>query len=89
MRYGDESDKQNSKFHEVALPPGALDDPNNQLLDVTRASPTADPASASPRGPARRVGPSTGVQAWNRTLRPRHRGVIRRYFDSPPRGRKN
>ncbi len=80
MTFGDESDRQGAKFKEVALPPGALDDPANQLLKITGRDPKADPAASAPRSAARKQGPAAGRTSWNRRLRPRHRGVVQKYF---------
>ncbi|MBQ18592.1 MAG: hypothetical protein CMJ65_15875 [Planctomycetaceae bacterium] len=80
MTFGDESDRQGAKFKDVVLPPGALDDPANEVLKVTGRDPRADPAKSAPRSAARKQGPASGRTSWNRRLRPRHRGVVQKYF---------
>ncbi|QDU36431.1 hypothetical protein Mal4_07170 [Maioricimonas rarisocia] len=82
MTWGDESDDQNAKFKETVLPPGFLEDPKNEVLGVTLAPPEETPDAAAPRGAAREERATAGREAWNRQLRPRHRSVVRRYFDS-------
>lgn len=82
MTWGDESDDQGVKFKETVLPPGFLEDPQNQVLGVTLAPPEETPDAAAPRGAARDQRATAGREAWNRQLRPRHRSVVRKYFDS-------
>ena len=70
------------KFKEVVLPPGTLDDPENRVLKITSKAPRVDPAASAPRGDARSGDAAVGGASWNRRLRPRHRGVVRKYFGS-------
>ena len=87
ITFGDESDVSGLKFKEVALPPGTLDDPENRVLKITSRAPRVDPAARAPRGTARDQGPTAGGASWNRRLRPRHRGVVRKYFGSGSSGK--
>jgi len=80
MSWGDESDGNNTKFKEIFLPPGYLDDPKNEILSVTKTAPDEDVANSAPRGAQRNVDPATGRETWNRKLRPRHRSIVRKYF---------
>jgi hypothetical protein len=81
MSWGDESDAAGTKFKETVLPPGLLDQPKEEIMGLTRSAPEVDPATAVSRGAARSTDPTAGRETWNRTLRPRHRSVVRKYFD--------
>lgn len=85
ITFGDESDERGTKFKEVVLPPGFLDDPKNEVLGITRSAPEEAPAESAPRDVQRQFDPSAGRETWSRQLRPRHRSVVRGYFntDSP------
>lgn len=89
LTWGDDSDAANSKFKELALPPGFLDDPQNDIKSVTLAPPEVNPAESAPRAALRADDPATGKETWNRALRPRHRGVVRNYFRSEPSPSEN
>ena len=82
MTWGDESDGRDAQFKAVVLPPGAVDKPGKELLSITRSAPKVEPADAAPRNPRRILDPATGKETWNRKLRPRHRNVVRKFFDS-------
>jgi len=82
LTWGDESDAAGSKFKETVLPPGMQDQPKEEVLGLTKSAPEVDPAATISRGTARATDPTAGRETWNRTLRPRHRGVVRQYFDS-------
>lgn len=82
MTWGDESDDVGVKFKESVLPPGIQDDPKDDVLRVTQSAPEVDPATAISRGAARSTDPAAGRETWNRKLRPRHRDVVRKFFDS-------
>jgi len=83
MTWGDESDEAGTKFKEVALPPGFLDDSENETLSTTLTAPDVDPAATAPRNSSRSSSSASGSDTWNRPLRPRHRSIVRRYFDTP------
>lgn len=83
MSWGDESDENGSKFKEVILPPGYLDQQKEELTGMTRRAPEVKPADSAPRNTARQTDPSAGRETWNRTLRPKHRKVVRDFFQSP------
>ena len=80
ISFGDESDAQGVKFQEVVLPPGTLDDPENRVLKITSKPPRVDPGVVAGRRGVREQGPAAGGATWNRRLRPRHRGVVKKYF---------
>lgn len=83
MSWGDESDDANSKFKEMVLPPGYLDQQKDELSGMTRRAPEVNPSDSAPRNAARQSDPSAGRETWNRDLRPKHRQVVRDFFDSP------
>lgn len=82
LTWGDESDLENTKFKETVLPPGYLDQPKDEVIGVTKTAPDVDPAESAPRSSRRKVDPASGKETWNRKLRPRHRNVVRKYFNS-------
>ena len=82
ITWGDESDEQGVKFKETVLPPGLLDDPKNEVIGINPTAPEVAPADSAPRAAARAGDPSAGRETWNRRLRPRHRRVVRNYFDT-------
>lgn len=82
LTYGDDADKKNTRFQDVVLPPGMLDKPKEEVIATTPQEPEVDPAASAPRNAERTSDPSSGKETWNRKLRPRHRSVVRGYFDS-------
>jgi hypothetical protein len=83
LTWGDESDAEGTKFKETVLPPGMQDQPKEEVLAITKSAPEVDPAASQPRSAARDSDPTAGRETWSRTLRPRHRGVVRKFFDTP------
>jgi hypothetical protein len=82
MSWGEESDRQGAKFKETVLPPGFQEDPQDDVRGVSLAPPETDPVAAAPRSAARQIEAASGREAWDRRLRPRHREVVRQYFDT-------
>ena len=80
LTYGDESGDENVKFKETVLPPGMLDEPRGEVLGLTSSAPEVN-VKRGVRGAARTRTVSTGDETWSRNVRPRHRSVVRRYFD--------
>lgn len=80
LEFGDMSSSQGTKFKESILPPGFLDKPRDEVLSVTAATPEVKPAEAAPRNAARASEAVSGNEAWNRTVRPRHRNAVKSYF---------
>ncbi len=80
MSYGDESDEQGAQFRETVLPPGYLDDA--QTSGITLTTPEVNPADSAARAEARLTDPASGMETWQRTVRPRHRSAVRQFFDS-------
>ena len=81
LTWGDESSEEGIKFKESVLPPGMLDKPRDQVVGISVSAPDVEPG-----GPTRRQGPrastaASGDETWSRNVRPRHRSVVRRYFD--------
>lgn len=82
LNYGHETDEQGIKFKETVLPKGFLDDPSEEVLRLSFSPPEVDVAESAPRSAARESDPSTGRATWNRKLSPRHRDVVKEYFNS-------
>lgn len=82
ISFGKESDEQRVKFQETVLPPGLFDQPKDETVRVTSREPEVAPAASAPRTAGRQFAPASGRETWNRRLRPRHREVVRKYFDS-------
>ncbi|MEX1232558.1 MAG: hypothetical protein WEB58_20100 [Planctomycetaceae bacterium] len=80
IAFGDESDEQGSKFKEIALPPGYLDEKSDQISKITLAAPNETPAESASRGAARSFSAESGQEVWKRPLSPRHRQVVKGYF---------
>jgi len=83
LTWGDEAEANGAKFKEVVLPPGMTDRPDREVIAQSATAPEVDPAASAARSAPRTAGPETGRQTWNRTLRPRHRAVVRNYFETP------
>ncbi|MGZ0170292.1 MAG: hypothetical protein ACKVHE_12110 [Planctomycetales bacterium] len=81
LTWGDESTLENTKFKESVLPPGMLDKPRDEVVGITIAAPETDVADSAPRSAARAATAASGDETWKGTVRPRHRSVVRRYFD--------
>lgn len=82
LTWGDEATKNGVRFKEVELPEGELTDPKDDVLRVTRTAPTDKPAAAAARGEQRNHDPAAGSVTVNHKLSPKHRGAVRRYFES-------
>ena len=81
LTWGDESTLENTKFKESVLPPGMLDKPRDEVVGITIAAPETDVAGSAPRSAARAATAASGDETWKGTVRPRHRSVVKRYFD--------
>lgn len=92
LKWGDESKEKQAKFKQVVLPPGFADDPTNQTSAVT-------PGKRPPRNvrPSENVSaelptdfaPSTSGEIRSRELRPGHRTVVKKYFQSASDGKSS
>lgn len=80
LNFGDESDEQAVKFKAAVLPPGFLDRPGDTVQGVTASAPSVEPTDGAPRNAPHDAAPATGRTTWDRPLRPRHREIVREYF---------
>lgn len=83
LTWGDESDKQGTKFKEVVLPRGTQDDPKDEIVAIQKSTPIEEPGGEAPRSARRADEAAAGQATWNRKLNPRHRNAVRKYFDTP------
>ncbi len=81
MSFGDEADDNGVKFKEVILPPGFADKPKEEIVGVQLIAPNEVPAETAAKGATRGAEASSGNATWNRKLSPKHRNVVRKYFD--------
>ena len=81
--YGEESSEQETKFKSVILPKGYLDKPKDELVGQTASAPDVVPAETSNRNEKRDKTAASGHRSYKRQIRPTHRNVVERYFDSP------
>jgi hypothetical protein len=84
LTWGDEAQANGAKFKEIVLPPGTPDQANKEVISQSASAPEVEPAADAPRAAGQAAGPETGRQTWNRTLSPRHRAAVRKYFDTHP-----
>lgn len=84
LTWGDESDKQGTKFKEVVLPKGFLDQPKDEIVGIQKSAPNEETVAEAGRGAQRELDPAAGQTTWNRKLNPRHRNAVRKYFDQRP-----
>jgi hypothetical protein len=85
LTWGDEAEKQGTRFKEVVLPKGTLDQPKDEVLALQRSTPHEDAATDAPRSARRDIEAAAGQATWNRKLNPRYRNAVRKYFDGKPR----
>ena len=81
ISFGDEADGKGTQFKEVILPPGFADKPKAEIVGVQLIAPTEEPAANVAPGVPRQIDPSTGNTTWNRKLSPKHRNIVRKFFD--------
>jgi hypothetical protein len=82
LTWGDEADEQGVKFKETVLPPGFLEDPKDEIVGVKLGTPKVDPAASAARSASRDADAATGRETWERKLRPRHKEVVRQFFNA-------
>ena len=82
LTWGDEADKQGTKFKQTVLPKGFLDHPKDDVVSVQKSAPNEEAASDAPRSARRQDEAAAGQATWNRKLNPRHRNAVRKYFDT-------
>lgn len=81
MSWGDEADDKGVKFKEVLLPPGFADKPKEEIAGIQLIAPNEEPVGTAAKGAQRNIDPSSGDTTWNRKLSPKHRNVVRKFFD--------
>ena len=82
-KWGKESEERQAKFKQVVLPPGFLDKATNQVAGVTpgnRPTRTVLPSDNVADELPTEFQPATGREVRSRELRPRHRSVVKKYF---------
>jgi hypothetical protein len=88
-KWGKESEGRQEKFKQVVLPPGFLDNPTNQVAGVTPGTRTVRPSENVASELPTEFESATGREVRSRELRPRHRAVVKKYFqtetDSTPK----
>ena len=84
MVWGEESDEQGVLFRDILMPQG-IPDPQGEKIETKRVEPTADPQAPTGRAAPRTSNATTGKQVNKRQLRPRHKDVVKKYFDSKPK----
>ncbi len=81
--WGKETDERQEKFKQVVLPPGFWDNPTNQVTGVTpgQTAPRPQPPSENVSDTLpKEFEPASGREVRSRELRPRHREVVKKYF---------
>src|SRR5262249_62039126 len=81
LTWGDEADKQGTKFKEVVLPKGMLDQPKDDIVAIQKTAPNEEAAAETPRSARRSDEAAAGQTTWHRKLNPRPRNAVRKYFD--------
>jgi hypothetical protein len=81
LTFGDESDEDGTKFKEIVLPPGYLEDPKSEIIDVTIAAPQEEKDAPATRNSARTNSGPLGQETWNQQLHPRHKSVVKQFFE--------
>ena len=81
LSYGDEANDNGVKFKETILPPGFADKPKDEITGIQLIAPNEDPATAAVTGAPQTINPSSGHATWNRKLSPKHRNIVRKFFD--------
>lgn len=82
LTWGEESSLDGTKFKETVLPPGFNESPKDEVVRVDLTAPKTEDTEASAKTGGRDQGPASGRAAWNRSLSPRHRDVVRKYFET-------
>lgn len=82
--FGRESAAKKARFKSVILPPGILDRPRDEIERIVTRAPEVTPAESAPRSVQRELDPTAGRETWNRRVSPRHRDVLREYFNNAP-----
>jgi hypothetical protein len=81
LTWKQETTSDGAAFEERALPPSPGDLTDAQLVGVSASAPEESPDGTAAR-PGALAGAAAGTgDAWRRTLLPRHRAPVERYFD--------
>ncbi len=82
LTFGDESDETGVKFTERSLPAASLEAmKESKLVAVTAGAPEVDADAGPSEGGALTGAAGGGGGAYTRTVLPRHRSAVRRYFE--------
>jgi hypothetical protein len=81
LTWGDES-QPIDRFKPVPLPPGAMRSPDDLSPIFTLPGAPKEAPVASSTSAARTYEQTPGQAAWRRTLAPRHRSAVKKYFES-------
>lgn len=84
MTWKDPSSKEGTEFKEEALAPGAGNPKDSRLMGVSVGAPTVETAGGPAKSGALNEAQSGGGSANTRTVLPRHRGAVQRYFERKP-----
>jgi hypothetical protein len=84
MTWKDPSSKEGTEFKEEALAPGAGSLKDSRLMGVSVGAPTVEAAGGPAKSGALNETQSGGGSANTRTVLPRHRGAVQRYFERKP-----
>ncbi len=85
LKWGNESKEKQAKFKQVVLPPGFAADPTNQSAGVTpgeKQPRTVRPSENVSAELPTEFNSATGGEIRTRELRPRHRAVVKKYFQN-------
>jgi hypothetical protein len=81
LTWGDES-RPIDRFKPMPLPPGSMRSPDDLSPIVTLPGAPKEAPVASAASAARTYEQTPGQAAWRRTLAPRHRSAVKKYFES-------
>lgn len=85
LKWGEESQEKQAKFKQVVLPPGFAEDPKNQTQAGTKrqtSSRTGRPSENVATELPTDFESTTSGEIRSRELRPRHRAVVKKYFQT-------
>jgi hypothetical protein len=82
MTWGDESSKEGAKFKEQVLPPASMQALRESMkMGVSTAAPTVEQSGETSTGGALESAAAGSGEAVTEKILPRHRGVVKRYFE--------
>ena len=85
MGYGEEPNEQQDKFKDDTVDGSPRRAPTpGDLLAIEKVDPEAGPDAMAERDRAREFSDTEQAATWKRTISPRHRGIVGRYFTDPP-----